>query len=260
MRKEDWGAFTEIDQVIFPDDRIEQEQSFIDRVEQGNFFALDVDGKLAGYLIVARFGENGAHLGRIGVIKERQRQGLGTLLMKHALKWFREQGGIAYALLYTQHDNHPAQQLYRQFGFKISGVTWSFYVPFHTLTPIHRYSCQPIQTEEIAAVGTQYEATLPAASIHRFLERGHLVHTLKDVEGQIVGACRFTPQFPGCFPFEIDHLDCFDDFIHGLRPWSLPEFNYMRVTFTENPALAKLLEERQYKLHHKLFQMRVELD
>ncbi len=258
MRKEDWDAFQRIDQAIFPDDRME-EATFSDRVELGGFFAVEQEGKLVGQLIVSRFGETGAHLGRIGVAKQLQRQGLGTILMKHAIEWFKEQEGVTHVLLYTQHDNYPAQQLYKRFGFKVTGTTWHFYVPFNTLKPLHQCSCHPILSEEIDTVGKRYQASMPAAQIRRFLQREHLILTLKDGEGRIVGACRFSPKFPGCFPFEIEHLECFDDFIEGLRPHSLPEFDYVRVTFTENPELAKLLEGRQCKLHHRLFQMRLDL-
>lgn len=258
MRKDDWNPFHLIDQEIFPEDMM-REEMFKERIKTDGFFTLDVKGKLAGYLIVGRFGEKGGHLGRISVARQLQRQGLGTQLMERALEWFHEQEGITHIYLYTQHDNHPAQRLYERFGFKVVGTTWHYFVPFDTLQPLRKYSCQPILPEEIEMVGDKYEVNMPAAQIRRFLDREHLILTLKDKEGHIVGACRFSPRFPGCFPFEIENIDCFDDFIQGLHPFCLPNFDYVRVTFTENHALAKLLEKRQHKLHHKLFQMRLEI-
>ena len=83
--------------------------------------------------------------------------------------------------------------------------------------------------------------------------------TLKDKNSRIVGACRFDPQFPGCFPFEIAETESFDDFINGLRSHSLPTFDYIRITFTDQPKLAELCEERGYKLHHRLYQMMADL-
>ncbi len=220
MSADDWDAFYQIDQDIFPEDMM-REVTFRERVEAEGFFALETnDGKLAGYLIVSRFGESGGHLGRIGVARAFQRQGLGTQLMRRAIEWFKAQGDITHAYLYTQHDNHPAQSLYKRFGFKVVGTTWHYFVPFDTIKPTHKYTCQPILPEEIERVGAQYEANLPAASIRRFLEREFLILTLKDKEGRIVGACRYSPKFPGCFPFEIDDVEYFDYFIQGLRAYS----------------------------------------
>ncbi|MFX1562477.1 MAG: hypothetical protein ACFFDP_04135, partial [Promethearchaeota archaeon] len=99
-----------------------------------------------------------------------------------------------------------------------------------------------------------------ATQIRRFIDKGYLVFTLKSLGGKIVGACRFTPSFPGCFPFEIENIDSFDDFISGLRPYSLPQFDFVRVTFTDNDELAQLCNSRSYKLHHLLYKMQLELE
>ena len=116
-----------------------------------------------------------------------------------------------------------------------------------------------MMVNEIEVVGAQFQSSLPAAQIHRFLERDQLVFTLRDQTGKVVGACRFTPSFPGCFPFEIHGTEGFDDFIKGLRVNALPEFDYVRVTFTDNPKLGQLCERRGYRLHHKLHKMQLKL-
>jgi RimJ/RimL family protein N-acetyltransferase len=258
MKKADWQAFEPLDSEIFPDDKISREDFIRFTNEDGSFIIESESGMLVGYLILRRFGDNAGHLGRIGVARSMHGKGFGTILMEFALNWFGEQGGIQRIIVYTQKDNIVAQSLYRKFGFEVVATTWHYFVPFDTLNPSGRYRCQLIQPSEIKIVGKKYNVSLPAAQIQRFIDRGRLVFTLKSSDEKIVGACRFTPSFPGCFPFEIDFIESFDDFISGIRPHSLPKFDFIRVTFTDNEELATLCNGRSYKLHHILYKMQLE--
>ncbi len=259
MKRNDWPEFHRFDEEIFPEDMASQ-GGFMERVKQEEFFALKApSGQIVGQLILGQFGDNQGWLKRIGVAVSMQQRGLGTKLMDFAFKWFQEQRTIKKVILYTQHDNVPAQRLYSRFGFKIAGTTWHYFVPFKSLKPLGRYKCQLIQPEEIEAAGEQYNRSLPAAQIRRFHEEDQLIVTLKDQSSRIVGICRFSPRFPGCFPFEIDHLESFDDFVEGIQRYARPEFDYIRLTFTANAELAQLCKSRGYRLHHKLFKMEAAL-
>ncbi|MFX0106920.1 MAG: hypothetical protein ACFE7R_01420, partial [Candidatus Hodarchaeota archaeon] len=157
-------------------------------------------------------------------------------------------------------DNYTAQGLYTRYGFQKVGTTWHYYIPYDSLKPLGQFSCETIRPEEIDFVGEKYRTSLPPTQIRRFLEHGEsLVFTLKDSQNNVVGVCRFTPSFPGCFPFEIDHVDLVDDFISCIKSHALPEYDYIRLTFTDNPELAQLCEERGYRLHHRLFKMGLKL-
>lgn len=258
MKEEDWDRVLEMEQEFFEDDMFRQDQ-FINRVHRGNFFALEVGGQLVGELAVDRFGSVEGHLGRIGVARSHQRQGLGSMLMDYAIDWFRNKKDISAVHLYTQDYNKPAQTLYHKYGFSKTGTTWHYIVPFNSLKPEGKYTCHAISEAEIELVAKMF-LSLPAAQIRRFLESDEYhVLTLKSIEGKIVGACRFTPSFPGSFPFEITSLDCFDDFIQGMKQLSLPEFDHVRTVFTDNEKLANVCEERDYHLHHKLFKMSLHL-
>jgi len=259
MTLDDWDAFQQIDKEIFPDDLLLRDW-FEKRLTRDGFFAMDLDGELVGMLIVTPFGDDGGHLGRIGVSRVHQGKGLGSKLIEKAIEWFNEHEQIRFVHLYTQHDNHVAQGLYRKYGFEVTGTTWHYYVPHDTLSPRSLYSCNEIEQYEIDTVGERYNDSFPAAQIRRFLESDdYKIFTLKDETGGLVGACRFTPSFPGCFPFELDRVEGFDDFMSGLLPHSLPEFDYTRVTFSDNPELAKECQSRGYALHHRLFKMTLKL-
>ncbi len=259
MKRTDWRSFKHLDSEIFPEDKITKEEFTRFAKEEGSFILESDSGVLIGYLILRRFGDDAGHLGRIGVAKSMQVKGFGTKLMEFALNWFKEKGGIQQIILYTQKDNFAAHKLYRKLGFEVVGTTWHYFVPFETLNPSGLYRCQLIQSSEIKVVGKQYNVSLPTAQIKRFIERGQLVFTLKSPDEKIVGACRFSPSFPGCFPFEIEHVESFDDFISSLRPYSLPKFDYIRVTFTDNAKLAQLCKNRGYRLHHELHKMQLDL-
>ncbi len=258
MRDEDWEQFHKMDAQIFPEDGIE-EKFFRKRIEREGFFALTQEGQIIGNLIVTRFGKDEAHLGRIGVAKAEQGKGYGSLLMQHSIEWFRNEGGIREVHLYTQDFNKSAQSLYKKFGFKRAGTTWHYFVPYDTLEPIGMYTCQEILEEEIDSVGSMFPS-IPSEAIRRFLsyDDQHVL-TLKEESGIIEGVCRFTPSFPGCFPFEISKIDCFDDFVIGIKEFSLPDYDYCRVTFTDLIELAELCEKREYRLHHRLHKMSLQL-
>jgi ribosomal protein S18 acetylase RimI-like enzyme len=259
MTLNDWEVFHQIDEEIFPDDSMLQEW-FEKRLDREGFYAMDLDGQLVGMLNVTLFGNDVGYLNRIGVGKAHQRKGLGSRLMEKAIEWFNEREEVHRVHLFTQHDNHAAQGLYKKFGFEIVGTTWHYFVPHNTLSPRSLYSCQEIRQQEIDTVGDQYDENLPAVQLRRYVESDeYMVFTLKNSAGKIVGACRFTPSFPGCFPFELEHVDGFDDFLTGFLPYSLPEFDYTRVTFSDIPELAQLCESRNYRLHHRLFKMTLNL-
>ena len=258
LKTTDRDEFQLMDQEIFPDDAVEEDW-FNNRVNLDGAFALVEDGRIIGNLIVTPFGEDEAVLGRIGVAKSHQGKGYGSLLMEYAIDWFQEQGGIRAVHLYTQDFNKTAQSLYKKYGFKRIGTTWHYFVPYTSIEPKNRYTCHEIQEEEIESV-VKIFPSIPAQIIRAYIARENEIFiVLKNKEGDIHGACRFTPSFPGCMPFEITDLECFDDFMFGLMGFKLQEHDYCRVTFTDNPELANLCERRDYRLHHRLHKMELTL-
>ncbi len=258
LTKEDWKQFEILDEELFPDDRRDREL-FLRDIEGEGCFGLFIEDDLEGQLSVARFGDDEGHLARIAVSKSYQGKGYGSMLMDYAFDWFKNQGGINTVHLYTQQDNYTAQGLYTKYGFTVTGTTWHHFVPRDSLNPTGNYSCQVIRKNEIEIVGSKYPA-LPSEQIRRIMgnDSSHVM-TLKDSDGEIVGVCRFSPSFPGCFPFIMDIPEALDDFLAGLEPLSHPEFDYIRVTYTDMPEVAKICEERGYKLHHKLFKFSLDL-
>ncbi len=258
MELGDWDAFSQLDKEIFPDDMM-REEWFRLALEREAVFALDINGVLAGLLILSQFGSRDGILRRIGVAGVHQGEGYGKLLMRYAIEWFHDKD-FERAHLYTQDFNLTAQNLYKQFGFRVSGMSWQYFVPFKSLNPSGKYTCQEISESEIRDVGEKYGETLPEEQLRRFLSSDQsYVMSLKNHSGELKGVCRFIPELPGCYPFLIERTACFDDFLSGIRHLGRPEFDYVRVTFSDFPRLANLCRERGYKLHHRLFKMTLEL-
>ena len=254
---EDWERFHELDIGVFPEDAI-WEDSFRKHVEGDAFFILELDDEMVGYLILQRYGKDEGYIKSIAVHEAQRRKGYGRLLMNHALDWFHTQGDIK--AVHLQADlNEAALGLYRKTGFKKEGTTWHYFVPFDSLKPRGEYSCHEIQEHEIEAVANIF-LSIPAEAIRRFLTQEDVhVLVLHDSKGNIKGFARFSPKFPGCFPFELTSADCFDDFVIGLKKFSKPEFDYVRVTFTDIPELADICKKREYRLHHRLYKMTLRL-
>ena len=90
------------------------------------YLVAEQEGQLVGYLMAERWGER-AYLSRIGVLPEKQGQGIGTQLMRAALA-LMQQDGLCQVLLNTQEDNFRSRALYEGLGFVPTGqpeIFWS---------------------------------------------------------------------------------------------------------------------------------------
>lgn len=85
------------------------------------FDVAEVDGQVVGFQYSSRSQVSGrAHLVRITVHPQAQRQGVGSALLAHALEGYRRYR-LRGVSLNTQVDNFPSQRLYARFGFRPVG-------------------------------------------------------------------------------------------------------------------------------------------
>jgi ribosomal-protein-alanine N-acetyltransferase len=82
-------------------------------------------GELVGYFVLMRIVDE-AHLLNIGVALERQGQGFGARLLRHAMDAARH-GGAVTLLLEVRPSNERALALYRHFGFRQIGIRRGYY-------------------------------------------------------------------------------------------------------------------------------------
>jgi [ribosomal protein S18]-alanine N-acetyltransferase len=85
--------------------------------------ALDEEGKLAGYLICARY-DTVWHLMNIAVDPSRQRRGIAQALLQ---QMFERAGPDSEYTLEVRTSNAPAIALYERFGFRSAGTRPRYY-------------------------------------------------------------------------------------------------------------------------------------
>lgn len=82
------------------------------------------DGEALGYTLCTVGGPEGL-LGRLCVVPEHRRAGIGSALLSDAVRWVGERGG-RHVMLSTQTDNTASQRLYRHAGFCDTGRRYAF--------------------------------------------------------------------------------------------------------------------------------------
>ncbi len=128
MRKEDLPDVVRIDNQAFesiwrlsPDDlaRAFERSNYKTVIESG--------GQIAGYQMSAHNGFN-AHLSRLAIDPNRQRQRLGSRLVSDVLRQFINENSAWGVTLNTQNNNFASLALYQKIGFHLTGESFPVYV------------------------------------------------------------------------------------------------------------------------------------
>lgn len=90
----------------------------------GRLALAEVGGQAVGYTLCTLHGDEGL-LGRLCVVPESRRKGIGSALVHDAVEHVWASGGRNLTLS-TQTDNAPSQALYRREGFRDTGRRYAF--------------------------------------------------------------------------------------------------------------------------------------
>lgn len=105
---------------------------FWNELANGNHYIAAFDGdELVGYGGLAVTGPTEAWVNNIAVRRDRQRRGIGRVLLESLLEYARRQG-VRSVLLEVAADNKPAQNLYDTYGFTVVGLRRGYYQPSNT--------------------------------------------------------------------------------------------------------------------------------
>ena len=105
---------------------------FWNELANGNHYLAAFDGEdLVGYGGLAVTDPTEAWVNNIAVRRDRQRRGIGRLLLESLLEHARSQGARS-VLLEVAADNKAAQNLYDNYGFAVVGRRRGYYQPSNT--------------------------------------------------------------------------------------------------------------------------------
>ena len=89
-----------------------------------------------------------AWINNIAVRRDRQRTGIGRLLLEELLAYGRAHGAT-HTLLEVAADNGPAQRMYDSYGFEVIGVRRGYYQPSNTDALVMRRDERPMSDEPL---------------------------------------------------------------------------------------------------------------
>jgi [ribosomal protein S18]-alanine N-acetyltransferase len=105
---------------------------FWNELANGHHYVAALDeGEVVGYAGLAITPGSEAWINNLAVRRDRQRHGLGRVLLADLLDHARREGA-AQVLLEVAADNRPAQRLYDAHGFHVIGVRRGYYQPSNT--------------------------------------------------------------------------------------------------------------------------------
>jgi ribosomal-protein-alanine N-acetyltransferase len=85
----------------------------------------EADGNITGLIVVWLLVDE-AHIATIATHPDHRRQGIASTLLIHALHELKDEGAVS-SVLEVRESNTAAQEMYRKFGFEISGRRHRYY-------------------------------------------------------------------------------------------------------------------------------------
>ena len=261
LESKDWSQFEILETDAFQSDVMDLSE-FERHVQEDGFFGLFNDSNtLIGYLYCGLYGKY-AHLHRIGILSSERGKKYGSILFEKAIKYFEEQNKPNFNLFVETH-NTPAISLYKKYGLQIMFESWHFIIKKEIFDQtkgkvLYNTSIKDLTIDSLNLV----EKNFPSANIDEL--KGLLDAIAKGssnrfvamfLETDLQAIARFNRKFSGCRPFFIKDLLIFDSFIEQLFALTLPEKDYVRITFDNNDELASLCKKRNFTVHHHLYKM-----
>ncbi|MFW9768173.1 MAG: GNAT family N-acetyltransferase [Candidatus Thorarchaeota archaeon] len=106
-------SMTHDEQMVTLQYFFDKEKSYIDDAS----LILESNGEIMGFVITRIGDDDEPEIGPIGLVPEARGKGLGSFLLVRALKSLKDSGYTSVSLDTTV-TNHPAQRLYRKYGFE----------------------------------------------------------------------------------------------------------------------------------------------
>ena len=251
----DWSAFKEMEMETFPNE-ITKEESFMRGLNSPHgLFVVMVHKETKDFIGYYRFLLYGTlgHIQRIGVRPKYQQKGYGSILMTSAMS-ILEKAGAKKFMLYVLQENKAAIKLYEKYKFEIEHSTVQFEIPFELLPKEPKGNCRHMDWGEIQLMSLRFGLNPYQIQTYFGQENQHVI--IYQRIGQQMGVCRFSPNFPGAFPFIIRDRNYALDFIAHLVTYiKNKEFTAVKITIDQQQSLVDDFIEKKIPVRNKLYRM-----
>jgi GNAT superfamily N-acetyltransferase len=202
------------------------------------------DGQVVGYCYCQMLGDS-AYVRNVAVAASVRRAGIGRALMEGARVDARARG-LARWQLNVKPDNVAAIALYRSLGLEARYDATVLRFPWSLLPrlPAAATAVLARQLDPDRDLLVERTLDLPAGLIgHARTGDRHVLLEVTDAAGQALGFARFSPQFPGAFPFRLQHPSLAGTLLGEMRRHALPSFGFTQVVVEDDRALTSVLVE-----------------
>lgn len=239
----------------FPDEPLDEE-AFSSMITNEFWIALNEDNLIGyGYLKVK---PELAWIARIGVAPRERSRGIGARLMDMMLRRCEEIPRETI-ILYVQQDNPAAIHLYRKFNFDITEESFQYIVESAWIH-VQRDSGmeQQLKVSPITEVPLRIRPVFSGqwsnlAELHD-PPKTYVFVFIHETIGTI-GYCRLSPEFPGCFPFELQSPSTMLASVLGaLEPYLSRNYPILKLTFAD-PGIAHACDTLDFRLNYRLYMM-----
>jgi GNAT superfamily N-acetyltransferase len=190
------------------------------------------DGAMVGFCSWRAYGPL-AHVVQLAVDPVRRGQRIGEQLLLH-VRELALAAGCTRWYLNVKRDNLSAIKLYERVGFRhelesaVVKIAWS-------CVPPHPVNGGRVEPAEDAMVAERFAVPLERLATFRTRARLHLVALREGAE--LTGFAAFDPEFPGAMVFRILRPALAADLLEAMRPWALPDQDFVHVTLEgDRPA------------------------
>ena len=219
---------------------------------EAEFWGIFNQDAFIGYAVLT-YNENKAHIRRIAIHPDFRSRGLATKLM-NAMLDHASTCGVYLIDLLVQQDNLPALQLYRKYDFQVTGESLQFSVAITDRT-IPGYAAIPVDEYQHGRQYAPHEKRILAWAEQHVPPHKLVLVYLK--ENQPIGFARFSPDFPGCAPFELfteNAVGDVHDLVALLGRYALPDKPIIKIT-TENENAITLFKAAGTQENYSLYKM-----
>jgi len=216
---------------------------------------IELDGQVVAYGYAQALSRTG-YVRHVIVDPQVRRRGLGRAMMSALASSLRGRGCERWELN-VRSDNVPAIALYESLGMAARYTTWVLRLPRERVRRLPRRD-QPVR---IAAIAPGLDARLE----QRFAIAPGLLASLRNRSGQRLvlagedvaplGAARFDPHYPGCFPFCAEDAGVARAMLEAVLPEVPADKPWIQVVVERDQRLARALTDAGAKLHFEIVHM-----